>query len=99
MGLVAMQTGLKNRGHAVLHRHGIVHEYSDLFGRAGRRFLNLLVSAKDERLPASGRSTLKGDLQVLDHVRRQIAAATREFRRQTKKSAPAERLRTLPGDL
>jgi len=44
MTLVRMQTGLKNRIHAVLHRHGIIHEYADLFGAEGRRFLNQLVA-------------------------------------------------------
>ena len=43
MTLVRMQTALKNRMHAVLHRHGILREQSDLFGRDGRRFLDLLV--------------------------------------------------------
>ena len=40
LALVRIQTGLKNRIHAVLHRHGIVHEFSDLFGRDGRRFVS-----------------------------------------------------------
>jgi transposase len=46
MTLVQIQTGLKNRIHAVLHRHGIVHELSDLFGRSGRQFLSFLALAK-----------------------------------------------------
>jgi len=105
MTLVRTQTGLKNRIHAIMHRHGILHEQSDLFGRGGRRFLNLLVNAKagDEGvlagacLPASARATLKGYLQLLDHARRQIAAATREFRKQVQADPGAMRLRTLPG--
>lgn len=97
MGMVKMQTSLKNRMHAVLHRHGIVHEHSDLFGTAGRRFLNLLVAENDRTLPESGRLTLKGHLQLLDQVRRQIAEATRVFRRQVTKTPDGERLRTLPG--
>jgi transposase len=97
MALVRIQTGLKNRMHAVLHRHGIVHEFSALFGVAGRHFLQRLVGAPDEPVPASGRATLHGDLQLLDHVRRQIAQATREFRRQVVQHAGAETLRSLPG--
>lgn len=97
MGLVAMQTQTKNRIHAVLHRHGIVHAFSDLFGTEGRRFLSLLVTPNDGTLRDSARKTLKGQLQMLDHVRRQIAKATRELRRQIKKSPAGERLRTLPG--
>ena len=97
MTLVRLQTGLKNRVHAVLHRHGIVSEQSDLFGAAGRRMLSLLLGARDPRLPDSARAALKGYLQLLDHLRRQIAQVTRELRRQLQRSPAGERLRTIPG--
>lgn len=97
MALVRTQTGLKNRIHAVLHRHGIVHGFSDLFGRDGRRFLSLLVAPQDISLPDSARATLKGQLQLLDQVRRQIAQATRVFRQTVRRDAVAERLRQIPG--
>lgn len=97
MSLVQIQTGVKNRIHAVFHRHGIIHGFSDLFGAAGRRYLSLLIVANDVRLPESGRRTLKGHLQLLDQLRRQIASATRVFRKQAVASSTAMRLRTLPG--
>jgi transposase len=97
MALVRIQTGLKNRVHAVLHRHGLVHEFADLFGRDGRRFLSLLAGPRDVTLPDSARATLKGQLQLLDQVRRQIAQATRVFRRTVERDPVAERLRRLPG--
>jgi transposase len=99
MSLVALQTGLKNRIHAVLHRHGIVNEHSDLFGTKGRRMLNSLVTpmAGDVTLPESGRRTLKGYLQLLDHVRRQIAGVTGELRTQIARTPVGGRLMTLPG--
>ena len=105
MSLVQIQTSLKNRMHAVLHRHGIGHAYSDLFGGAGRRFLQLLVSEEaavrsargEPSLPASGRAALKGQLQLLDQVRRQIAQVTRELRRQVQCCPAGERLRSIPG--
>jgi len=97
MSLVQMQTAVKNRIHAVLHRHGIIHGFSDLFGLGGRRYLSLLLVADDGRLPESGRLTLKGHLQLLDQLRRQIASATRVFRKQVRRSSTAMRLRTLPG--
>jgi transposase len=37
--LVAMRTALKNRVHAILAKHGITGEQSDVFGKAGREFL------------------------------------------------------------
>jgi transposase len=97
MSLVRLRTGLKNRTHAVLHRHGILHEHTDLFGAAGRRLLNLLVESQDQRLSDSARAALRGYLKLLDHLRGQIAQVTRELRRQVERSSPAERLRTLPG--
>jgi transposase len=97
MTLVRTQTGLKNRIHAIMHRHGILREQSDLFGRDGRRFLSLLVAPQDATLPDSARATLKGYLQLLDHVRWQISAVTREFRKQVKASPSALRLKTIPG--
>jgi len=97
MTLVRLQTGLKNRIHAVLHRHGIVHGESDLFGASGRRFLNLLIAPNDATLPESARAMLKGYLQLLDQLRRQIANVTREIRGQITRTPAGERLRTMPG--
>ena len=37
--LVRLRTGIKTRIHAILHRQGIMHGFSDLFGKAGRAFL------------------------------------------------------------
>ena len=97
MSLVAMQTRLKNQVHAVLHRHGIILDQSDVFGTKGRRLLNALVAPKDVTLPKSGRATLKGYLQLLDHVRRQIAQVTRQLRKQLVLTRAGRRLKTLPG--
>ena len=96
MSLVRMQTRLKNQIHAIMHRHGIVHGFSDLFGREGRAFLNLLVAPNEATLRPSAQAMLKGYLQLLDHVRRQIARVTGEIRRQVIKSPNGERLRTIP---
>lgn len=95
MALVRMQTALKNRIHATLHRHGILCLESDLFGVRGRRFLSLLLS--DPQLRQTAKLTLKADLVLLDQLRRLIAAATRQFRRQLQRSEEGQRLMTLPG--
>jgi transposase len=96
MSLVAVQSMTKNRIHATLHRHGILHGVSDLFGTKGRAFLKALLEA-DEPLRESARQTVRGYLKLLEQVRKQIAAVTRELRRQVKKNAQAERWRTMPG--
>jgi transposase len=106
MSLVRMQTGLKNRIHATLHRHGVLHEFSDLFGKGGMVFLQGLCQVQegggdarvaDGRLSASGRGTLTGYLKLLGQVRRQIAAVTTLIRRLVSKSEEGERWRSLPG--
>lgn len=96
MALVRMQTGIKNRIHATLHRHGVLHEHADLFGVAGRRFLSLLVT-DEQAMRESGRETLKEQLILLDQVRRLIGQATSEFRRSLGRCEQASRLKTLPG--
>ena len=104
MTLVKMQTGLKNRVHATLHRHGIVHPFADLFGKAGRVFLKGLCAksqggtATMVTLPReSARETLGGYLKLLDQVRRQVAAVTRLLRGTVSASEEGERWRSLPG--
>jgi transposase len=62
MALSALRTAVKNRAQAVLHRHGILHDFSDLFGKAGRRFLEELA------LPEGSRQALRGCLQLLDQL-------------------------------
>src|SRR6266566_2030585 len=37
--LTAMRAALKNRIHAILAKHGITRQHSDLFGKGGRQFL------------------------------------------------------------
>jgi len=96
MSLVRVQTGLKNRIHALLHRHGIVAEFADLFGVAGRRFLSLLVE-DPKRLRETARRSLKDQLILLDALRRLIARATGQFRQSIKTNEPARRLTSLPG--
>lgn len=97
MTLVHLQTGLKNRVHAILHRHGLFPDVVKLFGAAGRRWLQRLVLARDNALPDSARAMLRGYLQLLDQLRGQIARVTRTFRRQVQADATATRLATRPG--
>ena len=96
MSLVGVQTETKNRIHATLHRHGVLHGYSDLFGVQGRAFLQSLAQSEG-RLRATARLTLAGYLKLLDQVRRQIAAVTRVLRKLVSDDEQAELWRSLPG--
>lgn len=96
MALVRVQTMTKNRIHATLHRHGVIHGYSDLFCKKGQQFLQTLLEA-EEPLRPTARLTLRGYLRLLEQVRGQIAAATRELRKRVRIDPEAERWRGLPG--
>jgi transposase len=76
--LVAMRTALKNRVHAILAKHGIFHDYSDLFGKAGRQFLDGL------ELRQASRQRLDSLLALLDDFDREIDAASSEIDQQAK---------------
>ena len=97
MSLVRLQTQLKNQIHATLHRHGLVHPFSDLFGSGGRQWLAGKLEDADTPLRQMGRDTLRGQLRMLDHVRKEVAALTRQFRKTVIKHPAARRLMTLPG--
>lgn len=94
--LVQLQTGIKNRVHAILHRHGLFAPVIKLFGCAGRRWLQELLG-QTSPLPVSAQDTLRGYLQLLDHLRLQIGRVTRTFRRHVQAHPAARRLSTLPG--
>ena len=97
MGLVQMPTQVKNRMQATLHRHGILHPYSDLFGKAGRAFLQELAAEEDATLPSSARQGLRDNLQLLELLRRQLAHLPRDLRRQVQASPAAQIWDSLPG--
>ena len=51
---------MKCRVQAILHRQGILHNFSDLFGKGGRAFLKTLA------VPAACRAALDGWLAQID---------------------------------
>lgn len=95
--LVASQTEVKNRIHAVFHRHGIFHEFSDLFGVKGRRFLVELCIGGSEYLSPQALQALRGQVRLLDHLRRQLADVARSLRKQLAKTPLIRRLKTIDG--
>lgn len=97
MVLVAIQTTMKNQVHATLHRHGVVQPFSDLFGVAGKKFLVELCQDESSLDETERRKTLAGILAMLQQLRRQIAAATKQFQATIRRNADVQRLTTLPG--
>jgi len=98
--LVGVQQSTKNRITAVLHRHGIIHEFSDLFGVGGRKFLDELRRegrVGEVFLPSGAWTALDDLLSLLDHARGQLAAIARELRKQLERTPLAKRLDGIPG--
>jgi len=97
MDLVQSQTRLKNQIHAVLHRHGIVQEFSDLFGTGGRKFLADLCCDGGGVLDGGALGALRGLLGLLQQVRARLAGIDRKLRKDLKTDGLVSTLKTIPG--
>lgn len=91
MALVAVRTGMKNRVHATLHRLGILHPFSDLFGEKGREFLQATA------LPEASRTVLTGWLNLLDQVTGEIDRVEEWMHRHLQTDPLVQLLETIPG--
>jgi len=99
-GLVAVSTETKNRIHAVFHRHGVFHEFSDLFGGKGRQFLMELASSGRHAggvLPCAARDVLAGLVRVLMALRAELATVAWRLKGQLKRDPLVNRLDGIPG--
>ena len=93
MMLVAMRTRLKNRIHAVLAKHGLDIEASDVFGRRGR----VELAAAIGRLPGETAFAAAVVLREIDAVQSEIDRLDERIGQVFAPTAAAKRLRTLPG--
>ena len=73
IALTAMRSALKNRVHAILAKHGITRQHSDLFGKGGRQFLGEL------ELREPPRRRLDSLLALIDDFDREIEQTTKEI--------------------
>lgn len=89
--LVRVQTGLKNRVHAILRKHGYHCPQTDTFGRQGKTWLTTLP------LRAIHRQAVEGFLAVLATVQHQIQDATRLINAEARQTPQAQALCKLPG--
>ncbi len=78
IALTGMRSALKNRVHAILAKHGITRQHSDLFGPGGRRFLDQL------QLRAAPRRRLDSLMALIDDFDREIAQTTAEIEQRAK---------------
>ena len=78
IALTGMRSALKNRVHAILAKHGITRQHSDLFGKGGREFLDAL------QLREASRRRLDSLIALIDDFDREIEATTREIEQRAK---------------
>jgi len=71
--LTRMRSAIKNRVHAILAKHGIANEHSDLFGKGGREFLDKL------ELRDAPRRRLDSLMSLICDFDREIEATTHEI--------------------
>lgn len=91
ISLVKLQTSVKNRVHAILSKHNVQYNFSDLFGRAGREFLTGIA------LPEVFRLELNGYLDVLDKLSAVLNHAKKEIKEHCRSCREAQLLNTVPG--
>ena len=91
--LVKLQTQLKNQVHAILARNGIDHEFSDLFGRAGMKFLlDLQFSLSDMDW-----TILLSSITALMHISAEIEKISKHIASLVKEKEEVKLLMTIPG--
>jgi transposase len=89
--LVRMRTKLKLQIHALLDRLGIFHNFSDLFGKTGRAFLNGLT------LESPYQQNLERQLRLMDFLSKEIQQIEWVIKHRVQENAGARRLMSIPG--
>ena len=89
--LVRMRTRVKNKIQALLTKNGLQHSFSDLFGKAGRKWLTSL------ELRPVYRNALDGYLRILDSLNKEILPVTTEIDTRAPADPRARLLVSVPG--
>lgn len=92
-GLVKLQTQLKNQVHALLARNGIEYEFSDLFGKCGRKFLLDLQFS----LSKMDWTILLSSISALVHIGAEIDKISKHVATIAKEREEVKLLMTIPG--
>ena len=89
--LVRICAGIKNRIHSIVDKLGIVHPYSDLFGKAGKEFLRHL-EVRDVYKERMGEY-----LKLIEFLEVEINRLSNQMRKELKDEQDAQRLMSIPG--
>lgn len=90
-GLVNLRTQVKNKVHAILHKHALIHEFSDLFGKGGTNWLSNLALAEPFK------TNLTQYLSLIEFLTKQIDGAENLVEKQVTDHAQAKLLTSIPG--
>jgi transposase len=89
--LTRMRSAVKNRVHAILAKHGVAREHSDLFGKGGREFLATL------QLRDAPRRRLDSLIALICDFDREIETTTAEIEQRAKADDRVEVLCQIRG--
>jgi transposase len=89
--LVRIRTKLKLQIHALLDRLGIFHNFSDLFGKTGRAFLDSLT------LESPYQQNLQRQLRLMDSLGKEIQQIEWIIKHRVREDAQARILMSIPG--
>lgn len=89
--VVQQRTRLRNRIHGILHRNLVEHPFTDLFGKAGRRWLATVP------LPVKERSQVESALRLLHTVEAEIRLVDGSLAQAALKDERVLRVMTIPG--
>ena len=89
--LVKMRTEIRNRTHAILAKHELQYDYSDLFGKKGVQWLESL------QLQGVDQTVLKTNLALLKALDEQVEAVTIEIAKTACNQEDIQILMTMPG--
>lgn len=92
--LVVLRTMIKNRIHDLVDRHHLqTEEFSDLFGRGGRQFLQAAV----DELPAPDADLLRQDLELLEQLDEHIRTSEGWLREAVQGDERVAWVQSIPG--
>lgn len=89
--LLNQRSQVKNKIHAILHKHALTHPYSNLFGVAGRHWLASLP------LKDPFKTNLHEYLKLIDYLTNMIDRAEKEVEKTVVNHPQATLLTTIPG--
>ena len=90
-GLVKIRSIIKNRVHALLTKHGITYEFSDLFGRSGIEFL------RQVDVPPATRFELDHYLMLIRVLNYKIEETQKQIELMVEDNPDARLLTSIPG--